>query len=138
MISKSKNQTKSTLDDHIWTFLTALPMTKSCQGDHVNLIHFSGKGSEVFITHSLLVQSLNRGTLSPLAPMMTFQNSLINMLLSACINSVFLMTSSCPLDSLPRCLRHLGPFSYCLLESMEQTLPMEYVSFPSSASRYGY
>lgn len=38
------------------------------------------------------------------------------------------MTSSCALHSLPHCLRPLSPFSYCLLESTEQKLLVEYVS----------
>lgn len=128
---------KFTLDDHIWTFLMASPMTESCWTGHINLVHFSGKGSEAFYC-SVSVQSLNRKPLSPLPPMMTFPNSLINMLLSASINSVSLMTSSCPVHSVPHCLQPLNPFSYLRLQSVEQKLPMEYVSFPSSATRYGY
>lgn len=94
------------------------------------------RAQKLFTARCLLVWS-NRKTVSPLTAM-TFPNSRINILLSACINSVSLITSSCPLHSLPPCLRPLSWFSYCLLESVEQRLPMEYVSFPSSATSYGY
>lgn len=48
MISKCKNQNKSTLDDHILPLPITLQMTEGCLGSLISIVHLSGKGSEAF------------------------------------------------------------------------------------------
>lgn len=67
VISKFKNQNKSTPDGHIGPFFITLPTIASCQGSLINLVHFSGKGSEAFyysLSACLVVKQKNFVTIS--------------------------------------------------------------------------